>query len=355
MTNNTGNKLDFSEINVRIAENIEQIYDKLNIHHIVNGNRVSIACPYHLGSKDTSLQVYKDRGNIVCWTRHCEVTNSKWILNLIAYILKKSLFETVKWVESLLNLKFDELDETCQSALSFKRIVETLTKSKKIHTTIDREYVRKSLQIPSISFIKRGFNEQILIDYDVGFCNTRGREMYLRDTVPVYSVDNYLIGAMGRTINKKCSICDKYHMKNRMCPTSDPIEQRWSSKWINSNGFSTGSYLYNWNVASKTNSKNLIIVEGCGDCYKLIEAGYSNCVGLFGCKLTDEHRLLIESSAIENVYLCLDNDTSGIEGTVNAIDSLSRYYNIKVIKPENSHDWGEMNIETIKKTLKNIQ
>lgn len=351
VTTNTENKFDLNEINIEIANNIEALLDKLNIHYIPFQNRVTLSCVYHSGTKDTSLNIFRDYGNVVCWTRHCEVNHGKSVLRLLSYILNTNITNTIEWVESVLNKKFSSVNVN-EPGLSFKRFVAELNKKPKIHTTVSRDYVRKTLEIPSKRFLKRGFSESVLVEYDVGFCNTRGKEMYLRDTVPIYSENDFVIGAIGRTIYSECSICGNYHSSNKMCPTDDTASMRLASKWINSSGFSTGSYLYNWAVAKKELESNntLNIVEGCGDCFRLIESGFRNCVGLFGCRITDEQKILLESANIKNINLCLDNDDAGREGTEKAIKELSRYYNLNIVVPS-LHDWGEMKCHSIQKEL----
>lgn len=353
-TNTEKPKLDISAINILIAKNIEEIYNKLNIEYVSHQNRVSISCPYHSGNKNTSFNLFRDYGNVVCWTRHCEVNHGKWGLNLLSFLLKMNINDTIKWLESFLKVSTDCLVVN-SSNYSFNNIVRLLCKTNKQNSIIDRSYVKNSLKIPSIRFLNRGFSEKVLIEHDVGFCDKVGTEMYLRDTVPVYNEDNCLIGALGRTIYKKCIICEKFHPQNRMCPAIDSVGNRLSSKWINSKGFSTGNYLYNWNMAKKiaNDSGTLIITEGCGDCFRLIDAGFENCVSLFGCRMTDEQKILIESSKIKNLILCLDNDEAGKNGTESIAKELSRYYNIKIVVPE-LHDFGDMTINDIKKQMRGV-
>jgi 5S rRNA maturation endonuclease (ribonuclease M5) len=177
--------------------------------------------------------------------------------------------------------------------------------------------------------------------------------MFMRVVVPVYDITGkYLIGCVGRSINPECVLCGRYHAGNRACP-SNPIEEKWARKWVNSTGFNTGNHLYNiWNAAEPAKEKQkLILVEGQGDVWRLYEAGIFNVVGLFGNKLTDNQFALIESLGITDIYIALDIDEEGLKGRGKVREKLAMYYNLHDIDLT-AKDVGDMSDADIRITFK---
>ena len=95
------------------------------------------------------------------------------------------------------------------------------------------------------------------------------------------------------------------------------------------------------------------MVVGQGDVWRLYEAGIYNCLGMFGCNLTDEQIFQLEKMEIMNLYLALDNDEAGINARDKITKKLQRYYNIQHI-PIDGKDIGDMNINEVKNKLKGI-
>ncbi len=350
-------QIDFNKVNDTISQNIELFLDYFNIEYIRYQNRVSMSCPIHTSSKAESLSVFTSGetsvGNFVCWTHHCESEVGRGAVNLITELLRiknghSNLTDAVKLVEKITGSKSIALGSYDNELRRFNQMVSRLSReieAPKIVTT--RDYVRSNLTIPAKYYIDRGYSSQTLDAFDVGFCNKRTQQMYMRVVVPVYDITGkFLIGCVGRTINEKCHICNKYHYKNNLCP-SNPLEEKWANKWINSDGFRSGNTLYNiWNAATIAQEKQkLILVEGQGDVWRLWESGIKNCVGLFGCKLTDSQFDLIESIGITDIYLALDSDTEGVLGRERIYQKLKNYYNVHNIDLTNYKDVGEMSIE----------
>ena len=104
-----------------------------------------------------------------------------------------------------------------------------------------------------------------------------------------------------------------------------------------------------WN---NLNAKSIVIVEGPGDVWRLKEAGIDNAVALFGCSLSDQQQILLESSKVMNIYLLLDEDKAGKNGIQMIKESLDRMFNIKVLSHLlDKKDVGEMSIQQIKEKI----
>lgn len=160
----------------------------------------------------------------------------------------------------------------------------------------------------------------------------------MRAVVPIYdTTGQYMIGYTARSTNQQCGICGTYHYFKYPCPRNK-VEERFACKWRHSDGFYSGSTLYNiWNF----NGDTALLVEGTGDVWSAVEAGCNNCLGLFGCNISKQQIQMLVEHGIQNVILCLDNDDAGKTGTEKIISKIKMYFNIDVLS-HNKKDIGEL-------------
>jgi len=146
-------------------------------------------------------------------------------------------------------------------------------------------------------------------------------------------------GFLARSHYSECHICHLYH--DGPCPTTNEVA---FVKWRNSKHFDSGKYLYNyWFARSHVqDTKKLVLVESCGNVWKLVENDLPYCMGLFGRKLTLNQELIISRLGVHYIYLLLDNDEAGKSATKTLHDRLHRRFNIKTVEFTNYNDVGEM-------------
>jgi DNA primase len=222
------------------------------------------------------------------------------------------------------------------------------SKEPEVFGTISRKEVRDSLQIPDQYFLGRGFSAEILDKYDVGYCDTYGNEMFQRATAPIYDDDHkLLIGCVGRTTKPLCTMCEHHHDFSRKCP-SNTIEKRWGRKWLNTSGFRSDTFLYNYWYAKEhiTRTGWAILVEGQGDIWKLEMAGYHIGLGIFGDSLGDNQKLALDKLGAINLLILTDNDKAGMEARNKIGVKCSRYYNCYYMDLPKK-DLGDMKPEEI--------
>ena len=354
---NGNSSIDFARVNEIAATHIEKILTHFKIPYKVYSDRVALSCPIHGSTGEESLTLYttgkKYVGNFVCWTHHCE-EKGRGAVNLIMHLLNSnSILGAAKWILEFTNSPTPEADEEYKQKKRFNSTVSGFEIKSKKKVGITRDLVRKSLLIPGDFYIKRGFSKEILDKYDVGFCNTRGKEMFMRTVVPVYE-DGFMIGCVGRSINPECSACGMFHKPGNPCPEQ---KSRIYAKWVNSDGFTTGANFYNlWNAQEYIKkTQNVILVEGQGDIWRLEESGIKIGLGLFGNKITPEQCKILEMTGAMNLFLALDSDEPGKEGKTMIREKLGRFYNICEIQlPE--HDLGDIqDLDKIRKIFKGIQ
>lgn len=336
------------------------------------GRMYAGSCPVHGGNNLTALNLYMEGHSVPgywrCYTRHCERTFKPTILGFVRGVLSHrkhgwgggkdekacSFNEAVKFLCDFIGQSLDDL-EIDPTEVEKRRHAATIgyfgASQRPQQAGLPRSQVRRHLHIPADYYVARGYTAGVLDAYDVGLYRHADREMSDRVVVPVYGDDGKLaIGFAGRSIHPKCERCQLWHEVSRPCPATQQEGMR-CAKWVNSKGFSTHSYLYNYWSARKyvRESGVIVLVEGPGDVWRLEEAGIHNACALFGVDLSDEQQVLVERSGAMTVVLLLDMDKAGREAVEQLVRRLRSF---NVLTPTISHkDIGEVSVETIQKDI----
>lgn len=166
-------------------------------------------------------------------------------------------------------------------------------------------------------FENRGFKPETLKYFEMGF-GVKGSDVD-RCIFPIRNASKQLIGWTGRTVH----------------PDGNP-------KWLHqpSGRFKKELALFNIDRAFREiyQTRKVYVVESVGNNMRFYEAGYENCVAILGSKMSDYQARLLSVYASE-IYLCFDNDFSGIEGTKIAIEKLSQY-NVRIFVAQ--YDFGQV-------------
>jgi len=320
----------------------------------------SCACPIHRGKRPMGFSINVDPehpyyGRWKCWSESygetCMAEHINSPIGLVRALLTRDkredgeldydsiapFQEVIDFCISFFELSGENISEEAKS-IDFKEAPSTLefglnkrkeTKSSKSHLT--RDIVRPRLHRPSNYYLRRGYSQEVLDEFDIGVCLDSGQEMRDRVVVPVYDEEyGVLVGCVGRS----------------MVETS-------KMKWKNSKGFSKSIWLYALNK-SKDFIKpcgTAILVEGQGDVWRLWEAGIKNVVGMFGSSLSDVQTHLLKELGISNLVVLTDSDGAGQNAKEKIRDKCSDLFNIiEVDMPAN--DVGEMSVEEINEYLK---
>lgn len=304
-----------ADANYLLGQNIELILKKFDIEYVEHYNRYSMACPIHGGDNKSACVIYKSDEfvNFKCFTHDCHNKIGCSFFNFVRFLLNKSAKETIDWVEENIGkVESFKVD-------NFYKNTKILTKNvKKLTHTISMREMQSNFVTTSDFYIKKGYSKEVLEKYWVGvYSNIKDRI-----TVPVFDTEyTCCVGYSSRSLFKQCCICDQYHNYNKPCPVKSP-------KWKHSYKFSRTSLLYNqWAAKGKT----LFLVEGPADVWRMVEAGFSNVVGLFGAFLTEDQKILLESSGATNIVTFLDPDEAGIEGAKSVekyCKNMFNYHNI---------------------------
>lgn len=174
---------------------------------------------------------------------------------------------------------------------------------------------------------KRGISENTIREFKGGTC--KKEKFCSRFVFPIYRRNNQkneIIGFTGRALNPK-------------------EELRWLHH--GSKTFWVYPLFLNQNVIEKT--KQVILVEGIGDCLSLFECGIRNVLVLFGIEL---HKYLLQTLLkfdLKSIILALNNDSlgsnAGNKGAEKIKNKLLSYYSeekIQILLPDKYKDLNDL-------------
>jgi len=339
-------KEKISVLSEKLSERIIDILDHFNIEYTEQDEWIYCPCPVHGGDKKDGFSIRQSDifpNQIVwsCWTHHCEkkYINSSigLIRGILSHVQEKEVGfkEAVSFGFKIMNFSPDDIrvDTSQRDKNSFIRCANSLFKDKKISKrAITREQVVSSLRQPVEYYLSKGFSQATLSFFDVGICDNPKKPMHNRIVVPVYDDDHeHMVGCIGRSLDENAS----------------------THKWVNSKGFSTGDFLYNyWNAKDAIkDTSSVVVVEGQGDVWRLHEAGIKNSVGMFGCYLSDYQRIILERSGALNLIILTDSDEAGKDASVRIKTQCERLFNIYTPDIAPHKDVGDMSVSEIQHIL----
>jgi len=355
-----------------LCDNIDSLLEYFNLDYKHHHKMITMSCPIHDGDNPSAINIYPEgdyyRGNWKCRTHGCEKVFKGSILGFVRGVISSQKYEWTKEGDETCSFK-----ESVDFALGFlnkdlkdikiplkerekKQFASVISYLQKNNNTgndgISREKVVGSLKIPASYYIQRNYSPDILKKYDVGLCDTPGKEMYDRVVVPIYNNEyTKMIGCSGRSIYEKCQNCKGCHDPSVKCMDPEIVWQY--SKWKHSKDFKSQNYLYNFWFAKEhiLKTHTAIIVESPGNVWRLEENGIHNSVAIFGSSLSDYQKILLDSSGAMNLIVLTDNDEAGHKAAQNIKQKCQNTYRVFIPKISKS-DVGEMNSEEINNEIK---
>jgi hypothetical protein len=352
------------ELNNILVSKMPEVLSYFNVDYKASSKMYYGMCPVHGGDKTNAWNMYFTGdvvGNWYCRTHACEKKFTNTAIGFVRGLLTSKLCpnindiypygKTLKWIIDFLKVK--DLSNVLQNAVQddFYKQVKVFQdiESGKIKQKITRQQARERLQYPCEYFIKRHYTPEILDKYDVGVCFDKDKPMIGRAVFPIYDDDyKYVIGATGRSINEKCSLCSCYHFGK--CPDE---EKRWLySKWKHV-GILKANCLFNtWFAASHiAKSYTAILVESPGNVLRLEEADIHISLGMLGADLSDNQVKILNKLSILNLIVIADNDSAGQEAAERIKDKCRNLYRVYNIVPS-KNDLGDMTVMEINQEIK---
>lgn len=328
-----------SSISNELLNVLPVLFNYFEIDAVEYPNRYSFPCPVHGGDSPEGCSIFTDgltrKGNWQCWTAHCEEEYTNNLFGFVRGCLcakrnkKVSMNQAADFCLNIINKKIDDLEDGGFEKTKSANVIEYFNrKIERAPTDLTRDQIRSKIDIPSKYFLGRGFSENVLNTFDVGDCVSENLPMRKRAVVPIYDEDGKYLGCVGRSKDNETK-----------------------PKWLHSKGFKK-NVLYGLNIAHKyiKESSSVILVEGQGDVWRMHEAGFKNCVGIFGSSLNEDQLLLLEQSGALDVVVLTDSDDAGNKAYEQILKKCGRrfnYYRPKI----SSKDVGDMSIDKIKEEL----
>ena len=325
-------------ISNELFKRLPDLLAHFDIEYVEYPNRYAFACPVHGGDNAEACCIFTDgmtqKGNWSCWTQHCE---EEYFNNLFGFVRgclcqkrerNVSMNETAKFCSHFLDKSIDSIEYSDINRTQLK-ILDIFNRAiERQEPSITREEIRSKLQIPSSYYIDRGYTAETLDLFDVGLCLEKNKLMSNRVVVPVYDEDYNYVGCVGR--------CTEGSTKY---------------KWLHSKGFKK-NVLYGMSIAKDRilETSTAIIGEGQGDVWRMHEAGFKNCVGIFGSSLNEDQLILLEQCGALNLVILTDSDEAGNKAYEQIMKICGRRFNYH--RPLiSAKDVGDMTIEQINEEL----
>lgn len=309
-------------------QKLVKILSYFNVDWRQYGTSVCFPCPIHLGDNPRGVSIRIDTLYWSCWTKNCHQKYGNKIDGLVKALLQiksNSEISENKVKEFLDNFNLDFIDSSPKRI--FKEIPDEI---------LNYNAFKGIIQIPSKYFLSRGYSEECLYKFQVGFCKHNSHEMSNRSIAPIFNLANDIVGITGRVHYKVCEYCNEFHKPGISCNSYH------APKWLLSKNFQKKKHLYNLNNIK--NYDTIILVEGCCDVWKLFDSGIHNSVAMFGTSISNYHIKNLLNLNIRKIIIATNNDIAGIRAKEKLIDVLSEKFEIKSV------DFPSKDLESLNKS-----
>lgn len=168
-----------------------------------------------------------------------------------------------------------------------------------------------------LDLVNEGFLESTLREFDIGF-----DDWHMRITFPLRDFAGRLVGISGRSVTdhpKRYKVYDYEYLAWELAPRS---LQKGNILWNADRVYPAVYFGY---------KQPVVVVEGFKACMWLHQAGITNVVALAGSYLTDAQKWILEHLG-GVIYVMLDNDKAGRDGTDQVATSLMRSRQVKLVE-----------------------
>lgn len=345
-----------NELSQNILNNFTSIAQNLDLNLNERSDCFCGCCPIHEGSDNPNAFVmYKNTGVWMCLTHGCHKIFRQTPIGFIRGVLSSNN-GWKNYTDANKICSFDETVAKIHQIIGGQAICKNKTRS--IIKTPSEVYEEQSHSIdafrqqiccPSKYYMQRGFDETILRKFLVGENLRHDTPMKNRVLVPIFDENlQHIVGCTARTLFDKCIVCGGFHPNKETCP--DPkMEPKAYQKWSHNKGFKKTRYLYNfWNVKNtyEKYNKDIILVEGPSEVWKLEEAGILNSMAIFGSGITGHQIDLVSRLTPSRIITIMDSDEGGLHAEESCLEAFKNRYKIECIMPS-KNDLGDMSKQEI--------
>lgn len=271
-------------------------------------------CPIH-GDADnpTSFRYSVDSKTFSCFSHHCEQQFGRSLVGLVRGMQHCSYYKAIREIEGFIGQCYDGEDakpkeeRQTESDEMWEKSWSNMTQELDVHKSLNELMVRRYSKDVHPYFLGRGFSEETLRHFEVGFADDGPLEG--RVTIPIRDEADRLVMLSGRL-------------------PFDNAEEK--SKYRHWAGCKKHGMLYNINNYVKSRATEMWVVEGFACVWRAYEFGLPNVVAIMGNSVAAQQATMIINKATD-VVLALDNDDAGRNGISRAIKFLKDYVNIHVV------------------------
>jgi DNA primase len=310
-------------------DNITKIFDAFNLDYVDKYDYYQMSCPIHGGDNNTAFSWVKNGGYFRCFTRRCENKGAD-VFDFVRKLKKCSFAQAKKIVASI--VVDDDYEQMSEADLvaeaAFQRYIKNNAPKKKTGQIFSPDILKKLKPHPYL--LERGFSQEVLDDFNAGYCDNPESKFYRRYCLPVTNPNGGIIGFTGRAVFD--------------------WEAEGKAKWRHTDGMPKSETFFNFHRAKEHIQKTgrVILVEGPLDVLKFEMAGIKNAVAILGSSLSGPQRSLLLENECYEIVMAFDNDKAGEMCTNEVKRMCSDYFTLyKYIIPE-AKDIGDLNVETIK-------
>ena len=248
-----------------------------------SGNSLYGPCPIHHGDNPTAFRVSLNKNLWHCFT-HC---GGGSVIDFIMQMEGLTKSEAAKRAEEWIGNGYDHNE---------RKIIKEITKiDKNVQKNPPLEF-RLTLD-PTHNYLKeRRISLKTAKYFDIGYCNSG--LLKERIAIPIHDEEGQLVAYCGRAIDDK----DKDKKPKYKFPE----------------GFKKSLVVYNLHRVKENKEKEIALVEGYFDLFRLYQAGYE-AVALMGSAISEAQEKQI-LALDKQIILLFDGDKAGKEATKKAID-----------------------------------
>ncbi|MCL2456593.1 MAG: DNA primase [Defluviitaleaceae bacterium] len=324
-----------------------------------SGNHFGL-CPFH-SEKSPSFSVNRDKqifycfgcgagGNVITFIRKIENMDFVDALKLLADRVHFNLPQKRTSPEEQLIAK--QKSAARETALNLNKLAARFFYENLHADNSKAQTARKFLE-------NRGLSLEIIKRFGLGF-SLDSWDALLKKFPEIPPEDFCAAGLVKKSEKNEGKFYDRF--RNRlMFPIIDTrnrvigfggrvMEGDSEAKYLNSPEtelFKKRDCLYGLNLAKKTRSQELIIVEGYMDVLAMHQHGFANTAGVLGTAFKDSHTMLFgerstQTLPFKSVTLILDSDSAGIRASVKAISAIDKQgFKVKVLEIPDAKDPDE--------------
>ncbi|HUW93671.1 MAG TPA: DNA primase [Bacteroidales bacterium] len=329
---------------------IERIFDAAQITEVVQefvslkkrGVNYLGLCPFH-NEKTPSFTVSPAKGIFKCFG--CGKGGNA--VNFVMEHEHLSYPEALRWLAKKYNIEIEEKEASAEEIQkqNERESLLVVTQYAAKHFTESLFRGREGMALGLSYFHERGFRDEVLHKFDVGYCNEK-RDDFTRHAMEAGYKKEFLV-ASGLTIDKEDYVFDRFAGRimfpihslsgqvlgfgGRIIKT-DPR----AAKYVNTPEteiYHKSRIVYGIFQARQAISKEdrCYLVEGYTDVLSMHEAGVENVVASSGTALTQEQIRLIKRFT-PNITMLYDGDQAGVKASVRGTDMvLEEGMNVRIV------------------------